>query len=128
MSAAQKESLGDVIKTGSKGDPALPPSSSPSLPSCDPALRDSLGSVVGVAVSVLVECVEVEEATKEEMKALVSPAPPDLVDAADFECVLCTRYGLLCTVTEHLVKLTRFCIINQKLISKGHTRLIAGIP
>lgn len=94
MSAAQKESLGDVIKIASP--PLSPPSSSssPSLPSCDPAVQDSLGSVVGVAVGVLVECMEAEEATKEEMRALVSPAPPDLVDTADFECVLCTRYGL----------------------------------
>lgn len=101
MSAGQKASLGEVIKNGAKGDPTSPslgspslspsPSSSLSLPACDPAVQDSLGSVVGVAVGVLVECMEVAEATKEEMRALVSPAPPEIVDAVDFECVLCTR-------------------------------------
>ena len=39
---------------------------------------------------VMAECVEVEEAMREETRALVSPAPPALVDIADFECVLCT--------------------------------------
>ena len=99
MSAAQKASLGEVIKIGTRGDPASPslsppslsPSSSSPFPSCDPAIQDNLGSVVGVAVGILVECMKVTEATKQEMRALVSPAPPEVVDAMDFECVLCTR-------------------------------------
>ena len=97
MSVEEKKSLGEFIKLGTKdmcSDAASPqlvssPSSSSSM-SCDPAVQNSLGSVVGMAVSALAECVEVEEATKAAMGALVSPAPPPLVDAADFECVLCT--------------------------------------
>jgi hypothetical protein len=53
---------------------------------------------MGVAMSVLAECMEAEDVAKESMKALVSPAPPEVVDGIDFECVLCTRYVLLNSV------------------------------
>lgn len=98
MLAAEKQNLSSSSSSGvtKGGSPshslsAPPPPSSPSLPGG--SAQDSAGSlasVVEIAVRAMAECVEVAEAMKEEMSALVAPAPPSLVDAADFECVLCT--------------------------------------
>ena len=78
---------------------APPPSSSSPASSPSPLCCHSLLSgVVELAVRVMAECVEVEEAMREETRALVSPAPPDLVDVTDFECVLCTGSVLVVVV------------------------------
>lgn len=63
------------------------PSDSPTPPS---GPRPSLATIVELGVRVMGECLEVAEAMKEEMSALVAPADSSLVDMIDFECVLCT--------------------------------------
>ena len=47
-------------------------------------------TIVDLAVGVMGACLEVAEAMKEELSALVAPTDPSLVDLMDFECVLCT--------------------------------------
>ena len=64
------------------------PSVSPAIPPS--GARPSLATIVELGVRVMGECLEVAEAMKEEMSALVAPADPSLVDMIDFECVLCT--------------------------------------
>ena len=100
MSASEKKLLSGAAKVGPSLDPAssylsnagaaTPPSSSASCHAESLGMPSLLSGLVELAVRVMAECVEVEEAMREEMRAQVSPAPPALVDLMDFECVLCT--------------------------------------
>lgn len=108
MLLAEKQALSKVIgaeSTVSGGDRVSlrsPPSlllvesDGAPLPSSPPpshvtaCSESSLVSIVEIAVGIMGECLEVAEAMKEEMSALVASAESALVDLIDFECVLCT--------------------------------------